>query len=48
MEKKKKLFKQSAIDSDNRVCPHCGKCHMNYDYDGSYLNWECQTFPYNK
>lgn len=28
-----------------KVCPHCGKCYMNHDTDGSYLNWECKTFP---
>ena len=33
--------------SNNEVkcCPHCGKCSMNYDSDGSYLNWECKTLP---
>lgn len=35
----------NANEHTKEVCPHCGKCYMNYDYDGSYLNWECKTFP---
>ena len=38
----------TKITKDNKEwgdCPHCGKCSMNYDDDGSYLNWECKTFP---
>ena len=43
------LYKRTNVNLTNnkelRICPHCGKCSMNYDDDGSYLNWGCKTFP---
>ncbi len=35
----------SVVINAVKCCPHCGKCNMNYDTDGSYLNWECKTLP---
>ena len=42
---KKQLSIHGVSNTEGKFCPHCGKCNMNYDTDGSYLNWECKTFP---
>jgi len=34
---------QKWINFKKEKCPHCGKCQMMYDTDGSYINWECKT-----
>ena len=41
----KNLALSGVSNTEGKCCPHCGKCNMNYDYDGSYLNWECKTLP---
>lgn len=31
------LLIQRVSNTEGKFCPHCGKCNMNYDTDGSYL-----------